>query len=86
MTTPDISKRVIRELLRTVSFLGSSLESASDDHLDDTDLGLDSLTVVWLIAQLERRTGSPVSRQASTAAFQSVNTIHQHLLRCETPR
>lgn len=85
MTTPDLSKRDIRALLWDVSYLGSSLTSSSDDRLDDADLALDSLTMVWLITQLERRTGMPVSQQVSVSVLQSVNAIHQHLLRCSPP-
>jgi acyl carrier protein len=79
MTDSAPSKSEIRTLLWDMTCLGSTLHSADDDRLDDTDLGLDSVNLLWLIGQLERRTGRPVTDGASIATFQTVNTIQRQV-------
>lgn len=71
------AKRDIRTWLWDITFLGDALSSVDDDHLDDTDLALDSLSLVWFLLHLERVTARQL--QAPADSFQSVNSIHAFL-------
>ena len=80
MTPEPPAKRDIRTWLWDISFLGDTLASVDDDHLDDTDLALDSLSLVWFVLHLERVTARQLLEQAKPAdSFRSVNRIHAFL-------
>ncbi|MFC7304758.1 hypothetical protein ACFQVC_11070 [Streptomyces monticola] len=81
MTAATVDKREIRRLLWDLSCLGTTLISHDDDRLDDTDLALDSIAVIWLLSKLEQRTGLSLAQGASLLTFQSVDSIHDHLTR-----
>ncbi|WP_190815854.1 acyl carrier protein [Saccharopolyspora pogona] len=80
MTTQPVAKRDIRTILWDITCLGGELASVDDSRLDDTELALDSLALVWLIIQLERRIGRALSpEQSSLSSFRTVNAIHSSL-------
>jgi hypothetical protein len=82
---PD--KRDLRGWLWDISFLGGALASVDDDHLDDADLALDSLSLVWFVLHLERVTARPLLEQTRAAdPFRSVNSIHAFLRKNATER
>lgn len=71
-----VTKRDIREILWSVTDLGGTLTSADDDALDDAELTLDSLTLAWVVVQLEKKAGHRLDPDRHTAAsFRSVHGI-----------
>jgi len=78
MRQEPITKHEIRELL-----LERNLFSAvSGDLSDDTQLHMDSLTLVWFVNGLEQRCGVALRfDDREWSEFGSVNAIHQLLLR-----
>ena len=78
MRQADITKQEIRELL-----LERNLFSAvSGDLTDDTELRMDSLSLVWFVNGLEQRCGVALRfDDGEWEQFGSVNAIHQLLLR-----
>ncbi|WP_216896608.1 phosphopantetheine-binding protein [Nocardia alni] len=75
MTTgPGLTKADIRTLLWDVTRLGGELASTDDDHLDDADLALDSLTLTWVIVRLEQYSGRTTS--ADSLSLESLHTVN----------
>lgn len=86
MTQSPVTKSDIRAILWEVACLGTELASIDDDRLDDAELGLDSLTAVWLIVQFERRTGCSLPTELSlSSSFRTVNTMHSVLADLGSP-
>jgi acyl carrier protein len=78
--TTTITKAEIRDLLRGVSHLGDVPAS-----VDDAELGLDSITMIWVITQLQRRTGLTRVQDMTADELRSVNTIHRYLTDTANP-
>ncbi len=78
MRQMDITKEQIKELLLERNLFRSVMDSLADD----TELVLDSLTLVWFLNGLESRYGLNLQLDdGDWEQFGSINAIHQLLHR-----
>jgi cytochrome P450 len=74
-----VNKTEVRQLVWDVSYLKNMLSSLEDPRLDGEELHLDSLTLVWLVMNIERRTG----RRISLTQPVTVDSLHGAIVAIE---